>query len=187
MKISTTFRLLSPLFVLLGASIALAEPKYTAAGELVAPMDYREWVFLTSGVNMNYSDTPIGMDHEMVDNVFVDPASWQAFKKTGRWPEGTMFVKEARVGTSKGSINKTGVFQTEERFDLEVHVLDSKRFKTGSGFFVNEADKPAKVLPTSASCYACHTSHGAVQKTFVQFYPTAKPIAVKAGTFDKSK
>lgn len=79
------------------------------------------------------------------------------------------------------------LFQTEERFDLEVHVLDSKRFKTGSGFFVNEADKPAKVLPTSASCYACHTTHGAVQRTFVQFYPTAKPISVKAGTFDKSK
>ena len=136
---------------------------------------------------MNYSDMPIGMDHEMVDNVFVDPASWQAFKKTGRWPEGTMFVKETRVGTSKGSINKTGIFQTEERFDLEVHVRDSKRFKTGWGFFVHVADKPAKVLPTSASCYACHTAHGAVHTTFVQFYPTAKPIAGKAGTFDKSK
>jgi hypothetical protein len=187
MKISTTFRLLLPLFLLLGASIALAAPKYTAAGELVAPIDYREWVFLTSGVNMNYSDAAMNMDHEMVDNVFVDPASWQTFKKTGRWPEGTMFVKEARVGTSKGSINKTGIFQTEERFDLEVHVRDSKRFKTGWGFFVNVADKPAKVLPTNASCYSCHTAHGAVQTTFVQFYPTAKPIAVKAGTFDKSK
>lgn len=187
MKTSTAARLLSSLFLLLGASNALAAPKYTAAGELVAPMDYREWVFLTSGVNMNYSDTPSGMDHAMVDNVFVDPASWQAFKKTGRWPEGTMLVKENRVGTSKGSINKTGIFQTEERFDLEVHVRDSKRFKTGWGFFVNVADKPAKVLPTSASCYTCHVAHGAVQTTFVQFYPTAKPIAVKARTFDRRK
>jgi hypothetical protein len=84
MTISIAARLLSPLLLLLGASNARAAPKYTAAGELVAPMDYREWVFLVSGVNMNYSDTPIGMDHAMVDNVFVDPASWQVFKKTGR-------------------------------------------------------------------------------------------------------
>ena len=187
MKTSTTLRMLSPLLLLLGATTALAVPKYTAAGELVAPLDYRDWVFLTSGVNMNYSEGAMGMNHEMVDNVFVDPTSWQAFKQTGRWPEGTMFVKEGRIGTSKGSINKSGIFQTEQRFDLEVHVHDSKRFKSGWGFFVNVADKPAKVLPSSASCYACHTAHGAVQTTFVQFYPTAKPIAVKAGKFDKSK
>ncbi len=187
MKISTTARMLMPLLFLLGAPAAHAAPKYTAAGELVPPLDYRDWVFLTSGVNMNYSERAMGMDQELVDNVFVDPASWQTFKKTGLWPEGTMFVKEGRVGTSKGSINKSGIFQTEQRFDLEVHVRDSKRFKSGWGFFVNSDDKPAKVIPASASCYACHMAHGAVQTTFVQFYPTAKPIAVAAGTFDMSK
>ncbi|WP_310475071.1 cytochrome P460 family protein [Sandarakinorhabdus sp.] len=187
MTISTAAMLLSPLFLLLDATNALAAPKYNAAGELIAPKDYREWVFLSSGVNMNYSETPIGMDHAMVDNVFVDPVSWQAFKKTGRWPEGTTFVKESRVGSSKGSINKSGIFQTEERFDLEVHVRDSKRFKTGWGFFIHEADKPAKVLPANTSCYSCHITHGAVQTTFVQFYPTARPIAIKAGTFDRRK
>ena len=147
MKISTTALLLSPLLLLLGATTAHPAPKYTADDELVPPLDYRDWVFLTSGVNMNYSDGPMGMDHEMVDNVFVDPASWQAFKKTGLWPEGTMFVKEGRIGTSKGSINKSGIFQTEQRFDLEVHVRDSKRFKSGWGFFVNSGDKPAKATP----------------------------------------
>ncbi len=162
-------------------------PRHRRARELAAPLDYREWVFLTSGVNINYSDTPMNMGHEMVDNVFVDPASWRAFKASGRWPDGTMFVKEGRVGSSRGSINKSGIFQTEQRFDLEVHVRDSKRFKGGWGFFVNIADKPAKVLPSTASCYACHEAHGAVATTFVQFYPTAKPIAVWAGTFDASK
>ena len=68
-----------------------------------------------------------------------------------------------------------------------MHVRDSKRFKGGRGFFVNAGDRPAKVLPMTASCYACHAAHGAVSTTFVQFYPTAKPIAVKAGTFDAGK
>ena len=182
-----TKRNLFPLLLLLAATAAPAAPHYNAAGELIAPLDYRDWVFLTSGVNMNYSDMPMNMGHEMVDNVFVDPASWHAFKATGHWPEGTMFVKEGRVGSSKGSINKSGIFQTEQRFDLEVHVRDSKRFKGGWGFFVNAGDRPAKVLPMTASCYACHAAHGAVSTTFVQFYPTAKPIAVKTGTFDAGK
>jgi hypothetical protein len=46
---------------------------------------------------------------------------------------------------------------------------------------------PARVLPVKASCYACHQQNGAVETTFVQFYPTARPIAVKAGTFDAKK
>ena len=107
MKISKSIQLLSPLLMLLGATQGLAMPKYTAAGELIAPLDYRDWIFLTSGVNMNYSDRPSGMGHDMVDNVFVDPASWRAFKTTGRWPNGTTFVKEARIGSSNGSIPST--------------------------------------------------------------------------------
>lgn len=185
--LNMTKRNLVPLLLLLAATAAPAAPHYTAAGALVAPLDYRDWVFLTSGVNMNYSDEPMNMGHEMVDNVFVDPASWRAFKVSGRWPDGTTFVKEGRVGSSKGSINKSGIFQTEQHFDLEVHVRDSKRFKGGWGFFVNTGDKPAKVLPAKASCYSCHQQNGAVDTTFTQFYPTARPIAVKAATFDASK
>ena len=29
-------------------------PRYTAAGELVRPADYREWVYLSTGLNMTY-------------------------------------------------------------------------------------------------------------------------------------
>ncbi|MEG3143192.1 cytochrome P460 family protein [Sphingomonas sp. RT2P30] len=185
--------LIVPALLLFGAARGSTAPEpapaaqYNAAGELILPADYREWVFLTSGLNMNYSDGPLGMDHEMVDNVFVDPVSWKAFKATGRWPDGTVMVKEPRIGSSKGSINKSGIFQTEQRFDLEVHVRDSRRFKGGWAFFVNVGDKPAKAIPASASCYSCHGQHGAVDTTFVQFYPTAKPIAVKAGTFVTGK
>ena len=107
--------------------------------------------------------------------------------------DGPPFTSEAGMRISPaGALVGAPVLDTliiagGEGFDLEVHVPDSKRFKSGWGFFVNSGDKPAKVLPTNACCYACRTEHGAVQTTLVQFYPTAKPIAVKAGTFDKSK
>lgn len=163
-----------------------AKPRYTPSGELIISADYRDWVFLTSGVNMNYGDEPLSMGHEMVDNVFVDPASWKLFKATGRWREGTIFVKEGRAGSSKGSINKSGVFQTELRLYLEIHVRDSNRFRGGWGFF-DDANQPARLIPASASCYSCHEKNGAVDTTFTQFYPTAKPIAERAGTFDATK
>lgn len=164
-----------------------AAAQYTASGELIFPANYREWVFLTSGVNMTYSDQASGMDHDMVDNVFVDPQSWQEFKKTGRWRDGTVMIKEPRMGAREGSISKGGTFQTEELFGLEVHVKDSKRFKDGWAFFVHSEQQPAEAIPTDAECYSCHKANGAVDTTFVQFYPTAKPVAEKAGTFDASK
>lgn len=53
--------------------------------------DYREWAFLSSGLNMNYRVAARTGDF---DNVFVDPISWRAFKATGHSPEGTTFAKE---------------------------------------------------------------------------------------------
>ena len=160
-----------------------AEPAYTAAGELIPPADYREWIYMSSGLDMNYSDLPAMMGHSMFDNVFVEPSAWQAFKKTGHWPDKTLFVLEVRGANSKGSINKHGQYQTEERMGFEAHVRDEARFKGGWGFFALNDAAPAKQIPYAAPCYACHQQHGAVDTTFTQFYPTAKPIAVKAGTY----
>jgi hypothetical protein len=119
----------------------------------------------------------------MFDNVFVGPAAWRAFKSTGRWPDKTVFVKEARGASSHGSINKNGQFQTTERMDIEMHVHDETRFKGGWGFFASDGTAPARLIPYGAQCYSCHQAHGAVDTTFTQFYPTAKPIAVAAGTY----
>jgi len=37
-------------------------------------------------------------------------------------------------------------------------------------------------LPRTERCYACHTDNGAVDNTFVQFYPTLLEVATKMGT-----
>ena len=34
---------------------ATAGPRYTAAGELMRPTDFREWMFVTSGLGMTYN------------------------------------------------------------------------------------------------------------------------------------
>ena len=38
------------------------------------------------------------------------------------------------------------------------------------------------LLPREMDCYSCHQQHGAVDTTFVQFYPTLLEIAKKKNT-----
>ncbi len=89
-------------------------PVYTADGKLVFPPNYREWIYLTTGLDMDYSPTVNLADHSMFDNVFVNPDAYKAFVATGKWPDKTVFVLEGRVAGSKGSINKAGHYQTTE-------------------------------------------------------------------------
>ena len=39
-----------------------------------------------------------------------------------------------------------------------------------------------KMIPATAGCYSCHAANGAVDTTFVQFYPTLLPIAKSKNT-----
>jgi hypothetical protein len=167
---------------LLTAAATAAGPRYDAQGNLMAPSDYREWVYMSTGLDMSYVEGAAA-DHSMFDNVFVEPGAWAAFKKTGHWPDGTILALEVRGATTAGSINKRGRFQVGEPMGLEFHVLDATRFKGGWAFFVLGEGSVATKIPESAECYACHKAHGAVDTTFVQFYPTARAIAEKAGTF----
>jgi Cytochrome P460 len=158
-------------------------PVYTADGNLKFPTNYREWVYLSSGVDMSYSPNAMNMDHSMFDNVFANPEAYREFLETGRWPDKTMLVLEGRMAGTKGSINKNGHFQTGEVMGLEVHVKDGARFPAGKWAFFNSEDGvTGKLLPREMECYSCHEQHGAVDTTFVQFYPTLLEIAEKKNT-----
>jgi hypothetical protein len=145
------------------------------------PQDYREWVFLTSGLGMNYSAPSPAESNPRFDNVFVSPSAYAAFLKTGTWPDKTMFMLEIRSSESKGSINIGGHYQTGLNA-IEAEVRENGQwtfYSFGSG------NQTGKAFPRTESCYACHASHGAVDNTFVQFYPTLIPIAQQHGTYQK--
>jgi hypothetical protein len=155
-------------------------PTYTADGRLMFPANYREWVYLTSGLDMSYSPNA-GMGHSMFDNVFVNPEAYKAFLQTGTWPDKTMLVLEVRMAGSKASINKSGHFQTSDLMGREVHVKDESRFPGKWAFFGFDDANPSKQVPKEAACYSCHEQHAAVDTTFVQFYPTLLDIAKQKG------
>ncbi len=157
-------------------------PQYRKDNQLLRPDDYRNWIYLSSGLNMNYSPMPGG--HDMFTNVFVPQYSYQEFLKSGKWPDKTMFVVEERGATSKGSINKQGHFQTD-LMGIGVEVKDAKSPDKWAYFAFGESDKSAAANP-KAACWQCHEDHAAVEHSFVQFYPTLKPIAKKFGTYKQA-
>jgi hypothetical protein len=154
---------------------------YTKDGKLTFPENYREWIWLSSGLGMSYSPKSGADDNPSFDNVFVSPSAYRSFMATGKWPDRTVFVLEVRSSVNKGSINQSGHYQGKLE-DVEVHVKDS-RLKGGWGFFGFEDDhKPAAEIAHSASCYSCHERSGAVDSTFVQFYPTLCKVAQEKKT-----
>ena len=156
-------------------------PRYTSDGRLMFPENYREWVYLSTGIDMNYRPDA-GMGHSMFDNVFVNPEAYKAFQATGTWPDKTMLILEVRAAGSKSSINKAGHYQTTELMGREVHVKDEARFDGKWAFFGFENEGPAKMFMKEMTCYSCHEQHAAVDTTFVQFYPTLIDLAKKKGT-----
>jgi hypothetical protein len=167
------------------ALVLMALAAQAADEKLPFPADYREWVFLSSGKGMTYGPAANPNGPPLFDNVFVKPEAYREFVKTGKWPEQSVFVLEIRRALTEGSINKGGQFQGDLT-GIEMEVKDSKRFADsgGWGFFeFGTKREPAAMLPKSASCYSCHALNGAVEQTFVQFYPTLAEIAKAKGTF----
>jgi hypothetical protein len=159
-------------------------PQFTADNALVRPANYREWVWLSSGLGMSYAAAPGG--EPTFDNVFVAPGAYREFVATGTWPEKTILILEERASMTQGSINKSGHFQAA-RMGYEAEVKDTSRFPGGWAFFnLSGGASSAPALPKSAPCYSCHAQHGAVDNTFVQFYPTLLEIAQAKGTLRAS-
>lgn len=161
-------------------------PQYTKGGELVFPKDYRNWSFLSSSVAMSYPEEGPG-GHAMFGNLFVQPEARERFEKTGTWPDKTVLLMELRgVGGKDDSfLNKDAQFQTD-LMGYEAHVKDSAR--GGWGFYFIRTDAASgKALDKTAQCYACHEAHGAVDTTFVQYYPTLIAAAKRNGTLKESR
>jgi Cytochrome P460 len=161
-------------------------PTYTNDGSLVLSPHYREWVFLTSSIDMSYTAPVPGTPppaHSTFYNVFLNPSSLPGFLATGTWPDKTTLVLELRGSEDPISINKRGHTQSAEIRGLEVHVKDKEKWLF---YDVSGKDAVGKVIPPPADCYSCHEAHAAVATTFVQFYPTLLPVAQQKSTLSST-
>jgi Cytochrome P460 len=170
-------------WIFAAAVLALASegsaPQYSAAGDLLLPRDYREWIFLSSGLGMTYGAANASEAAPRFDNVFVTREAYASFLKNAIWPDKTMFVLEVRTSESKGSINNGGHYQAGVAA-VEAEVKERGRW---TFYAFGATGTEGKAFPRTERCYTCHGEHGAVDNTFVQFYPTLAPIAKARGTF----
>jgi hypothetical protein len=171
-----------------GAVVALAADS-SGVEPLKRPRDLRELVFLTSGHGMAYGPArdPGGTTPPFT-NVYVTPEAYRGFMASGVWPEGAMFFLEIRRGESHVSINAQGATQGV-LLGLEASVKDRRRNPDGGWAYFDfgpggRADTGTQ-QPRSASCYSCHSKHGAVEWTFTQFYPEQLAVAQAKGTVRK--
>jgi hypothetical protein len=161
-------------------------PIYVKGDHLVRPANYREWVFIGSGIGLTYEQ---GANSNTFTNVFVNPAAYRGFMNSGRWPDKSVFVLEFRASATEAPPNTNGRFQTR-LVGLEAEVKDA-RFADGWAFYNFRLKPDATAMAESvaplagndvASCVECHTKNTAVERTFVQFYPTLLEVARAKGT-----
>lgn len=159
-------------------------PQFTNGNQLIRPQNYRDWIYLSSGLGMVY--TKDAGAPQLFTNVFVAPNAYHAFLATGKWPDKTIFMLEERVASSSGSIVKGGHYQGD-LVQLAASVKDEKRFEEKWAYFSFPSNEASAAPNPRARCWQCHKDHAAVDNTFVQFYPTLKDIAQKLGTYDNAK
>lgn len=164
-----------------------ATPQFTEDGKLTRPVDYRRWVYVSSGFGMSYNPNAGGNGAPAFTNVFVTPASYDYFQANGKWPDKTMFVLEIYGSTSNGSINKHGSFQNTF-MGLDVEVKDESRFPDKWAYFGFDGDEKtaSATTPAKNDCWKCHEQNAAVEHSFVQFYPELLKVARAKGTIKPS-
>jgi hypothetical protein len=149
----------------------------------VRPQGYRDWVFVSSGFRLSNNSSPA--EGATFTNVFVAPSAYHQFLATGNWPDKTVLVEEKRTSSNKGSLNKASQFQTD-LVGISVKVKDGARFPEKWAYFSFDSSAQTAQANPKAMCWQCHHDQGAVDSTYVQFYPTLKPVAQKLGTFHEA-
>ncbi|HET6899577.1 MAG TPA: cytochrome P460 family protein, partial [Vicinamibacteria bacterium] len=107
-------------------------------------------------------------------HVYLRPSSYAEFRRTGKFPEGTVLVLELHEAAQKVAPSRHGLFEGR-RVAVEAAVKDSSRFKEGWAYysFGDGSQATATAFPRGA-CFECHRQHAARDNVFVQFYPVLR-------------
>ena len=143
------------------------------------PDGWRKWVFIGAPLTPNSLNAGQAYLPEF-KNVYVDPASFEVWEKTGQFRDGTVVVKELVSVGSTEDITGRGFFQGDF-IGMEVAVKDPTRFPkkaNGWGFFSFGKPPYAKKVKSidgtgELDCAGCH-AEADQDMIFTRFYPVLK-------------
>jgi hypothetical protein len=179
--VSAISRLLSGLILAIAATGVNAAEYFTIEnGQLERPTGFREWIYVGTPVtpnDMNDGKAAFPEHH----NVYIDPASWAHWKKTGEFRDGTILVKELVSVGSKAAVSGNGYFQGDF-IGLEATIKSTKYFpdEPGNWAYFSFTSPDLQTLATTAeafpttSCNACHSGAAADDWVFTQYYPVLR-------------
>jgi hypothetical protein len=167
----------SLLSALLLPAETMPAPKYRGES-LARPEGYRTWMFVGASYGMGYTEGGEKKESPATfHNIYIQREAFEAYRRSGKFPDKTMLVMEViRPGTN-ASINKRGMFQ-DQFAGVEVALKDESRFPDKWAYFNfigpgGQALAEAKPFARER-CWSCHNEHGAVDNVFVQFYPVLR-------------
>lgn len=157
---------------------AVAKDYFTIKnGQLERPVGFREWVYVGTPVTPNDMNDGKAAFPEF-HNVYIDPQSWEYWKKHGEFRDGTILIKELISVGSKAAVSGNGYFMGDF-LGLEATIKSKKHFSKEPGnwayFSFSTPDhktltKRATAFPTQ-SCNSCHAGAAADDFVFTQYYP----------------
>ena len=165
------------------ATVQQQKYHFNAAGELIRPEGYRQWVYVGTPLTPNDLNPPEAPFPEF-HNVYIHPDDFQHYQRTGAFPDKTILVKELVTVGSKKAVSGNGYFMGEFT-GLEVTIKDAERYPDEPGAWAYFSfghsyplSETAKAFPTAA-CNACHEASAADDFVFTQYYPILR--AAKGG------
>lgn len=167
-------------------------PEYTKDGDLILPKNFHEWVYVGSPLTPNFLNGGHANFPEY-HNVYIEPGSYDIYKKTGVFPEGTIMMKELQLmqpannkDGSRTEPSGTGFFPGIFN-GADVSVKDTKRYAASGGwgyYNFNHHEPKAAIAKVKSrnECAYCHIASAKRDNVWTQFYtlldevpsPTAK-------------
>ncbi len=156
-------------------------PEYTSSGELILPKNFHEWVYVGSPLTPNALNGGMANFPEF-HNVYIEPCSYEKYKQTNVFPEGTIFFKELQLTLpgqnpdgSRTEPSGRGYFPGPLN-GADSTVKDTKRYAATGGwgyynFNHHEPKAPTAKLKDKTECAFCHQASAKKDEVWTQFYP----------------
>ncbi len=180
MKLASVFL---SLVIACGSAAAVDKPMagsshFGGGDELLLPANYRNWIAMSPTT----PGLPAHQHSHLAGKLYVEPSSYEQFRKTGVWPNRTVIVLELLTGkpVPKGACDVMG---------LEAAMKDDSRFPDPWSYYGIVYDRPTEAGSAKLAAADCKDCNQPLDSMLAMAFPTlravinAKPAAMSPGLF----